>query len=607
MKKILFLLLFIFSVLVVNGQTPISIYSPNFSNAGGWQINGNASIISSSYLRLTPNTGGQSGSAFWKQKVSLPSNFSFSTYFVSKITPGTRADGMTFCIQQASNTAGSSGGGLGYQGISGKSIAIEYDTYDNGEVGGNNHIALDINGVLHGSTNVISSPVNLADGANKYNWIEYNGTTNILEVRISNTNTRPTNATLSISINLATNFIGVSDVYFGFTAATGGAYEEHDVMLAYVAPSSTPLSSSGNYSQGVASITLSSSNSISCSALSSTITILTKDVNGVGISTTVNMSFDVGNGSLSQTTITTNSSGVGVLTFTSNANTLSSNTIRAEEPNVGAYGTVVITKSGTIPIGGVVSSSTGSSGLLTLSGYSGTIVKWQTSIDNGVNWSDISNTSTSYFYSNQVDGVLYRVVISSGTCTSYSQSGLVTVVFNYSGYVYNSENIGLSNIPVNLYYKNKSQSNYIFYGTFNSDSTGRYVINTTLGYRLYDFRIEISGLSILSPTFIDAKWFNQNVLTQNFNSKDYYRMDTNNNGIMTIADVYSIYSLKNLIVSNWLYNVGYRIFTSPTWSIISASTTNLKSTYSGLQLIDIDNLVPNSNTNFYIIRTGYKQ
>jgi hypothetical protein len=62
MKKILFLLLFIFSVLVVNGQTPISIYSPNFSNAGGWQINGNASIISSSYLRLTPNTGGQSGS-----------------------------------------------------------------------------------------------------------------------------------------------------------------------------------------------------------------------------------------------------------------------------------------------------------------------------------------------------------------------------------------------------------------------------------------------------------------------------------------------------------------------------------------------------------------
>ena len=199
-------------------QTPLPIFSPNFSSAGGWQINGNAAVISSSYLRLTPNAGNQAGSAFWKQKVSLPDNFSFSTYFVSRMTPGSRADGMTFCIQQASNRAGSAGGGLGYQGIPGKSIAIEYDIYDNGEVGGNNHIALDINGVLHsGSTNVVASPVNLADGTNKHNWIEYNGVTNVLQVRISNTNVRPVNPTLSVTINLAANFIGVSDVFFGFT------------------------------------------------------------------------------------------------------------------------------------------------------------------------------------------------------------------------------------------------------------------------------------------------------------------------------------------------------------------------------------------------------
>ena len=100
---IIILLLFSSSLFA---QTPITIYSPNFSSSGGWQINGNATVISSSYLRLTPNAGGQAGSAFWKKKVSLPDNFSFATYFVSRMTPGSRADGMTFCIQQASNTAG---------------------------------------------------------------------------------------------------------------------------------------------------------------------------------------------------------------------------------------------------------------------------------------------------------------------------------------------------------------------------------------------------------------------------------------------------------------------------------------------------------------------
>ena len=213
MKRLFLLLLFVFSFSIA--QTPLPIYSPNFANAGGWQINGNASIISSSYLRLTPNAGNQAGSAFWKQKISLPDDMSFSTYFTSKMIPGSRADGMTFCIQQASNNAGSAGGGLGYQGMPGKSIAIEYDTYNNGEIN-NNHIALDVNGVLHGSTNVVASPVDLADGAMKYNWIEYNGATQTLQVRISNTNVRPVSATLSVSINLSSNFAGISDFYFGF-------------------------------------------------------------------------------------------------------------------------------------------------------------------------------------------------------------------------------------------------------------------------------------------------------------------------------------------------------------------------------------------------------
>ena len=675
-------------------QTPLPIFSPNFSSAGGWQINGNAAVISSSYLRLTPNAGNQAGSAFWKQKVSLPDNFSFSTYFVSRMTPGSRADGMTFCIQQASNRAGSSGGGLGYQGIPGKSIAIEYDIYDNGEVGGNNHIALDINGVLHsGSTNVVASPVNLADGTNKHNWIEYNGVTNVLQVRISNTNVRPVNPTLSVTINLAANFIGVSDVFFGFTAATGGATAEHAVYTAYVAPNSTPLSSTGSYSQGVASITLSSSNAISCTALTSTITVTTRDVNGVGIPTNLILSSDVGGGTLSAYTLTTNFSGIGTVVFTSNSGTLASNTIRAEEPNVGAYGTVIVTRSGTIPIGGSVSvtngticpggiaqltlsgqtgninkwqrssdninwtnitntttslsetifgttyyrveiqatgctsvtysstatvsvasvptagtvSSGGTSGTLTLTGYTGTITKWQRSTDGGTIWTDIVNTLSTYSYTNQTDGTKFRAVVTNGTCTSNSEPGLISITFTYTIYIYNSENVGISNIPVKVFTKLKTESTYTLYNTFNTDINGKISVTAPYAISSYDFVLVVENLIIPSPISNDVVSLVTKILDQSFNSKDYYRYDTNNNNNISISDVFLIFYKISGGIINWPDGTPpYRIFTETEWSLINTSNTNFKTIYPGLQSITINNLVNDSTTRLYLVRTGYR-
>jgi hypothetical protein len=609
MRK-LFLFLCISICLISNAQTPIPIYSPNFSSSGGWQINGNASIISGTYLRLTPNAGAQAGSAFWKQKVSLPTDFSFSTYFISRMTPGSRADGMTFCIQQASNSAGSSGGGLGYQGIPGRSIAIEYDIYDNGEIGGNNHIALDINGVLHGTTNVVASPVNLADGTNKHNWIEYNGATRVLEVRISNTTTRPTAATLTVTnLNLAANFLNNTDVFFGFTAATGGATAEHAVYSAAVNDTATPLSPAGSYSQGIASVAVTSSNNFSCSASSTTLTVTTRDINGIGQPTAVNVSFDLGGGVLSQSLITTNASGIGTLTYTLNSSTLASNTIRVKEPNVGAYGTTVVTISGTIPVGGSVSSTSHTSntntGTLTLTGHSGTISKWQRSIDGGINWSDIVNTSNTQTYINQQGGTMYRSVITSGTCTVYSQPGTITIQFTYSGFIYNSENIGISGIPVKLYYKLKTQTMYILHGTYLTDSLGKYNIVTLLSTSANDFRISLGGLNIIPPLSSDAYDFNQKLLTRSFNSRDYYRMDVNNDNNLSITDVFLIY-FRRLGLSSWTNSVpDYRIFNSQQWSVINTSMENLKQIYSGAQTLNIDAISPGGSSDFYIIRTGY--
>lgn len=607
-KYVVLVLLFLSSG--VFAQTPIPIYSPNFSSAGGWQINGNAAIISSTYLRLTPNAGNQAGSAFWKQKVSLPTDFSFSTYFISRMTPGSRADGMTFCIQQASNTAGSAGGGLGYQNIPGKSIAIEYDIYDNGEVGGNNHIALDINGVLHsGSTNVVASPVNLADGTNKYNWIEYNGVTKVLEVRISNTTTRPTAATLTVSnLNLATNFLNNTDVYFGFTAATGGATAEHSVYSAAVNDNSTPLLSTGSYSQGIASVAVTSSNNFSCGVTSTTLTVNTKDINGVGQPTLVNITFDSGGGTLSTGTITTNTSGIGTLTYSRSVATLVSNIVRVKEPNVGAYGTVTVTTVGTIPVGGQVSSSTTTSGILTLSGYTGTISKWQKSTD-GITWTDIINTSTTYSYTNQNDGTQFRAVITNGSCTVNSSVGIITIPFTYTTYVYNSENVGLLGIPVKIYYKLKTDINYTLYSTSNTDVNGQVSFSLPYGTSSYDFRLVIDNLVIPIPSVNDINYLTSKIVQQSsFNSKDYYRFDTNNNNILNISDCFLIYYRISGGIGTWTYLIPpYRIFNEVEWNAISVSNSNLKSTYPGVQTITINGLVSGSSSKIYLVRTGYKQ
>lgn len=56
------------------------------------------------------------------------------------------------------------------------------------------------------------------------------------------------------------------------------------------------------------------------------------------------------------------------------------------------------------------------SGTLTLVGYSGSISQWESSIDGGLTWSPIANTTISNNYSNLLDTTLYRVIINSGVC-----------------------------------------------------------------------------------------------------------------------------------------------------------------------------------------------
>ncbi len=350
---IIFITSLLFSAFTVHAQMPISILTPDFSSSAGWQLNGNAVTTNiPGYLRLTQNDRNLAGSAFWKKKIALAADFSFSVYFTFKMTPGTRADGLTFCIQQAFNNAGGIGEGIGYANIPGKSIAVEYDTFRNAPDPNNNHIALNQNGLMHGQPNypyvnalpyVQSSPgLDLADGQMKYNWIDYNGSTNTLEVRISTTGTRPTDPVLSINNLNLSEIMPNPDVFFGFTAATGGEFEEHAIYTVYATNSYSPFPSNpdpSDFIQGIANVDLLSSNSITCTNETAQIAITATDKDNQPLSgRNLNLMIDDGVATLSALNVITDTNGQAFVTL-SNVNSPRV-IIRAYDPVAGAYGTV---------------------------------------------------------------------------------------------------------------------------------------------------------------------------------------------------------------------------------------------------------------------------
>lgn len=177
--------------------------------------------------------------------------------------------------------------------------------------------------------------------------------------------------------------------------------------------------------------------------------------------------------------------------------------------------------------------------------------------------------------------------------------------FSYSGYVYDSKGVGIQSIPVKFYSKLKSSSTYSLESTVNTDVNGKYTISSTKDATVYDFQIQISSLTVSSPIASDAQHFNSKVLSQSFNSKDYYKMDVNTNSDLTITDVYLVYA--RIVGRNWNAGVPvYRIFTSTEWSTINTSTSNLTSTYSGTQTITLSGLTNKGSSNYYLIRTGYE-
>ena len=208
------------TTLVVN---PLPIITPNFV------LNGDATIQPGNVFQLTPAIGNQSGSVWNNIQINLNNPFHFNIDIFLGCNNG-GADGIAFVLQPISTSLGSSGGGLGYAGIS-PSFSVEFDTWQNSQYAdpSYDHIAIQRNGILNHQSwnnNNLAGPVGFPP--NNYQiedcqwhsavfmWnpatqtftLDFDGYSNVISY------------TGDIVNNI---FSGNPMVYWGLTAATGGA------------------------------------------------------------------------------------------------------------------------------------------------------------------------------------------------------------------------------------------------------------------------------------------------------------------------------------------------------------------------------------------------
>ena len=173
---------------------------------------------------LTPNQNNQRGMVWYQNRVDLRVEFTIDAELNFGDRDGSGADGIAFVIQNINTSQGSSGGGMGYQGIS-PSYAIEMDTYRNNtpDPSSSDHIAF----VPNGTTNVrppagdIVNVANIEDG----NWhrmvIQWQPTTQMLSYVFTHDN--GTTYADNKSVDLIGSTLGSNIAFVGFTSATGGS------------------------------------------------------------------------------------------------------------------------------------------------------------------------------------------------------------------------------------------------------------------------------------------------------------------------------------------------------------------------------------------------
>jgi gliding motility-associated-like protein len=200
-------------------------HSAKAQEADPYHLNGSATQDNCNCYTLTQDIIFVSGSVWNKNEIDLTQSFDykFNVYLGCKDLDG--ADGIVFVLQPISTSIGSSGQGLGFEGIV-PSIGIPIDTYQNLDFGdpSYDHIGIYKNGDLHnGSPSVLAGPVSAlatSDNIEDCQWhtfrISWDASLKVLSAFVDG----------SLRVQTATDLVkdifnNQPMVFWGFSGATG--------------------------------------------------------------------------------------------------------------------------------------------------------------------------------------------------------------------------------------------------------------------------------------------------------------------------------------------------------------------------------------------------
>jgi hypothetical protein len=192
-----------------------------------YTVNGNATQDNCHCYTLTQAINTQGGSVWNNNKINLNQSFDFTFQVFLGCTDGNGADGIAFVLQPISASVGTSGGGMGFQGVN-PSVGVTLDTYQNSSPDNDpfyDHIAIQLNGNINHSSASTLTPLTAISATNNNVEDCQNHTLRIVWDAITKNMTVYFDGQLRVS---ATNdfvnnvFGGDSMVYWGFTGATGG-------------------------------------------------------------------------------------------------------------------------------------------------------------------------------------------------------------------------------------------------------------------------------------------------------------------------------------------------------------------------------------------------
>lgn len=193
---------------------------------GDYTINGDGAKEDCRTYRLTYDVPSQSSAIWNNTPIDLRQNFDLKfSVLLGKKGDSKGADGIAFVLQPLSTSLGSSGGGMGYEGIS-PSIGITIDTYQNSDQGDPkfHHITIQSDGTVDHEVGAdLSDPVKAIEGSNnitdnKYHdlRIKWNASTKILEGFVDGL------LRVSAEVDIINGyFFGVPQCFWGFTGSTG--------------------------------------------------------------------------------------------------------------------------------------------------------------------------------------------------------------------------------------------------------------------------------------------------------------------------------------------------------------------------------------------------